>query len=226
MQILPMHWPDFWQKQSAAVEVQQGKAIADAAASTTTLQHFIWSALPDPVAVSGGQFLNVHHWKGKSLITEYIHTKKPDLWAKTTTILFPNYFENTLTNPHRHLSIKDSKGTYTLKFPHSPQTVMPHVAIGDTGKLVHLVLEAGPTYFTKTIAFWAQAPSEADKLAEIGSCMIAPPDKACNKASKMKLFPHCETHRIKLPRDILSVVKPRRLYPLLRLGAIAAQSSL
>lgn len=48
---------------------------------------------------------------------------------------------------------------------------MPNVAIRDTGKLVHLVLEAGPPYFTKTIAFWAQALSEADKLAELGSCM-------------------------------------------------------
>lgn len=97
---------DFWQKQSAAAEIEQGKSIADAAAATTTLQHFVWSALPDPVASSGGQFLNVHHWKGKSLITEYIQTEKPDLWAKTTTILFPNYFENCLTNPDRYLPVK------------------------------------------------------------------------------------------------------------------------
>lgn len=97
---------DFWQKQSAAAEIEQGKAIADAAAVTTTLQHFVWSALPDPVALSGGQFLNVHHWKSKSLVTEYIQTEKPELWAKTTTILFPNYFENTLTSPDRYLPVK------------------------------------------------------------------------------------------------------------------------
>lgn len=97
---------DFWQKQSATAEVEQGKAIADAAAATTTLQHFVWSALPDPVALSGGQFLNVHHWKGKSLVTEYIQKEKPELWAKTTTILFPNYFENCLTSPGRYLPVK------------------------------------------------------------------------------------------------------------------------
>lgn len=97
---------DFWQKQSAAAEIEQGKTIADAAAGVPTLQHFIWSALPDPVALSDGQFFNVHHWKGKSLITEYIQTEKPDLWAKTTTILFPNYFENTLTDPQRYLPVK------------------------------------------------------------------------------------------------------------------------
>jgi hypothetical protein len=107
---------DFWQKQSAAAEIEQGKAIADAAVATTTLQHFVWSALPDPVALSGGQFLNVHHWKSKSLITAYIKTEKPGLWAKTTTILFPNYFENTLTNPGRYLPAKvryTSGGIYT-----------------------------------------------------------------------------------------------------------------
>ncbi|CEL02111.1 Putative NmrA-like family protein [Aspergillus calidoustus] len=159
---------DFWQKQSAEAEIAQGKAIADAAAATATLQHLVWSALPDPVALSEGKFLNVHHWKGKSLITDYIRTEKPELWAKTTTILFPNYFENCLTTPDRYLPVKDENGTYTLRFPHSPNTVLPNVAIADTGKLVHLVLEAGSVYFTKAIAFWAQALSEAEKLAEIG----------------------------------------------------------
>lgn len=97
---------DFWQKQSASAEVEQGKSIADAASATPTLQHFIWSALPDPISLSGGQFLNVHHWKSKSLVTEFIQTSKPELWAKTTTVLFPNYFENCLTVPDRYLPTK------------------------------------------------------------------------------------------------------------------------
>ncbi|KAL2816930.1 hypothetical protein BJX63DRAFT_441297 [Aspergillus granulosus] len=177
---------DFWQKQSAAAEIEQGKTIADAAAGVPTLQHFIWSALPDPVALSDGQFLNVHHWKGKSLITEYIQTQKPDLWAKTTTILFPNYFENTLTDPQRYLPVKDSKGIYNLRFPHSPQTVLPNVAIRDTGKLVHLVVEAGSTYFTKTIAFWAQALSEASKLAELGSYYNVPTHYEASSSSEFQ----------------------------------------
>ncbi|RAH52310.1 nmrA-like family protein [Aspergillus piperis CBS 112811] len=177
---------DFWQKQSAAAEIEQGKAIADAAAEITTLQHFIWSALPDPVALSNGQFRNVHHWMGKNIITEYIQTQKPDLWAKTTTVLFPNYFENTLTDPQRYLPVKDANGTYNLRFPHSPHTVLPNVAIGDTGKLVHLVLEAGSTYFTKTIAFWAQALSEADKLAELGSCYNVPTDYHASSSSEFQ----------------------------------------
>ncbi|KAJ5090707.1 hypothetical protein N7532_009391 [Penicillium argentinense] len=159
---------DFWQTQSTDVEIAQGKAIADAAAQTSTLKRLVWSALPDPVKLSGGQFLNVHHWKGKSLVTEYIQTEQPALWAKTTTILFPNYFENCLTTPDRYLPVKDISGTYTLTFPHSPQTVMPNVAIADTGKLVRAILEAGSRYLEKTVAFYCEGLSEAEKLAIIG----------------------------------------------------------
>jgi hypothetical protein len=61
---------------------------------------------------------------------------------------------------------------YTLNFPHSPETLMPNVAITDTGKLVRTVLEAGSQYFTKTIAFYSQSLSEADKLASIGKRML------------------------------------------------------
>lgn len=49
---------------------------------------------------------------------------------------------------------------------------MPNVAIADTGKLVHLILEAGSQYFEKTIAFYSQPLSEADKLAIIGKSTL------------------------------------------------------
>ncbi|KAK6837461.1 hypothetical protein RU639_001464 [Aspergillus parasiticus] len=160
---------DFWQTQSTATEITQGRAIADAAARTGTLKHFVWSALPDPVKLSNGQLLNIHHWKGKSLVTEYIQKEHPELWAKTTTVLFPNYFENCITTPDRYLPQKGANGVYTLSFPHSPDTVMPNVAIADTGKLVHTILQAGSTYFTKTIAFYSEALSEFEKLASIAS---------------------------------------------------------
>lgn len=94
---------DFWASRSSAVEVKQGKSLVDAAAAMPTLTHFVWSALPDPVALSNGKYMNVHHWKGKSEVTEYINETYPALWEKTTTILFPNYFENCLTNPASYL---------------------------------------------------------------------------------------------------------------------------
>ena len=115
--------------------------------------------------------MKVNHWKSKSLVAEYIQHEKPELWAKTTTILFPNYFENCLTSPEKYLPVPNANGVYTLSFPHSPDTVMPNVAIADTGKLVRIVLEGGSEYFTKTIAFYSQALSEAEKLAALGESM-------------------------------------------------------
>ncbi|RAL11495.1 NmrA/HSCARG family protein [Aspergillus homomorphus CBS 101889] len=159
---------DFWATQSSEAEIAQGRAIVDAAARTSTLQHLVWSALPDPEKLSGGALLHIHHWKGKSIVTDYIHQQYPALWAMTTTVLFPNYFENCLTHPDRYLSKPDAQGVYNMSFPHSPHTVMPNVSIRDTGKLVQLVLESGTTYFAKTIAFYNQALAEADKLAAIG----------------------------------------------------------
>lgn len=181
---------DFWASRSSAVEVQQGKSLVDAAAATPTLTHFVWSALPDPVALSNGKYLNVHHWKSKSEVTEYINKTYPALWKKTTTILFPNYFENCLTNPASYLpknvcnatgihwirtvstNVWQVSGTYVHSFLHSPTTVLPNVSIADTGKLVRAVIEDGQQYFTKTIAFYAQSLSEAEKLKVLGEGII------------------------------------------------------
>ncbi|XHG04015.1 hypothetical protein AWENTII_007299 [Aspergillus wentii] len=45
---------------------------------------------------------------------------------------------------------------------------MPNAAIADTGKLVRAILEAGSRYLEKTVAFYSEALSEAEKLAIIG----------------------------------------------------------
>jgi hypothetical protein len=44
---------------------------------------------------------------------------------------------------------------------------MPNVSIADTGALVRAILEAESTSFAKTIAFYSQALSEAEKLSAI-----------------------------------------------------------
>ncbi|KAK1252024.1 hypothetical protein MKX08_003211 [Trichoderma sp. CBMAI-0020] len=176
---------DFWASCSSAVEVQQGRSLVDAAAATPTLTHFVWSALPDPVALSNGKYLHVHHWKGKSEVSEYINATYPALWEKTTTVLFPNYFENCLTNPASYLpknvrnagvhqirtartNVWQISGTYVHSFLHSPTTLLPNVSIADTGKLVRALIEDGQQYFTKTIAFYAQSLSEAEKVKVLG----------------------------------------------------------
>ncbi|UKZ74458.1 hypothetical protein TrVFT333_002127 [Trichoderma virens FT-333] len=157
---------DFWATRSKVIEIAQGKALVDAAARIPTLEHFVWSALPDPMELSQGRFYHVHHWKSKADVTEYIKEKQPDLWKKTTTVLFPNYFENCLTDPQGYLPRKVS-GKLVREFPVGPHTLLPNVAIADTGKLVRTVVENRQTYFEKSIAFYAQGISEGDKLVTL-----------------------------------------------------------
>ncbi|KAL7916560.1 hypothetical protein GGI35DRAFT_473834 [Trichoderma velutinum] len=157
---------DFWASRSKVIEIAQGKALADAAAKIPTLEHFVWSALPDPMELSQGRFYHVHHWKSKADVTEYIKEQKPELWKKTTTILFPNYFENCLTDPRGYLPQKIS-GKLVREFPVGARTLLPNVAITDTGRLVRTVVENPKTYFEKSIAFYAQGISEGEKLATL-----------------------------------------------------------
>lgn len=101
--------------------------------------------------------------------------------------------------------VQDESGVYTLKFPHSPNTVLPNVAISDTGKLVHIILEAGAVYFKKSIVFWAQAVSEAEKLAELGECTFTVLTSIIDRANPgYRLHcpdPLCPSDRRGIPRD-------------------------
>ena len=97
---------DFWAHMSVTREEAQGKSIMDIAGDLPTLEHMIWASLPDARTISGGVYKHVYHWQSKAAISEYIRNEKPDLWQKTTTVLFPNYFENCLTNPGTYLPVR------------------------------------------------------------------------------------------------------------------------
>lgn len=61
---------------------------------------------------------------------------------------------------------------YIRSFPLSAGTKLPNVAIEDTGKLVDYVIRHGSRYQTKSIAFFFQELSEAEKAATIGKSML------------------------------------------------------
>jgi len=91
---------------SATREEAQGKSIVDIAAELPHLETFIWAGLPDANAISGGVYPHVYHWQSKAAVTKYIKDEKPELWKKTTAVLFPNYLENCVTQPGTYLPIK------------------------------------------------------------------------------------------------------------------------
>ena len=87
------------------VEIQQGKNLANAAARTATLQHYIWSTLPNGMRITNGKFL-VPHFEGKNKIDDYIKANTA-LYAKTTFLwvtfyagnyMFPMFTPNLLVS--------------------------------------------------------------------------------------------------------------------------------
>jgi hypothetical protein len=74
------------------VEVAQGINLAKAAAATTTLEHYIWSTLPNAKKISNGQFL-IPHFEAKNRIDSYIRSDK-NLLAKTTFLWITFYASN------------------------------------------------------------------------------------------------------------------------------------
>ncbi|KAK2765435.1 hypothetical protein FQN54_008284 [Arachnomyces sp. PD_36] len=75
-------------------EYLQGKNLADAASSTPTLTHYIWSTIPSASALSGGKYV-VPHFEGKAQTDEYITSSCPEL-AKKTTFLWIGFYGTNL----------------------------------------------------------------------------------------------------------------------------------
>ncbi|KAH7173973.1 uncharacterized protein B0J16DRAFT_376534 [Fusarium flagelliforme] len=160
---------DFWQHMSATREEEQGKSIVDIAAELPQLETFIWAGLPDANTISGGVYPHVYHWQSKAAVTKYIKEEKPELWKKTTAVLFPNYLENCVTQPGTYLPIKQGDGTYLRSFVLPESTPLPNVAISDTGKLIQYILDHPDKCLEKEIAFYSEAISEGQKIRDMAS---------------------------------------------------------
>lgn len=74
------------------IETRQGINIAKAAAATPTLEHFVWSTLPNAYRISDGRFA-IPHYVSKNRIDDFI---KADLilLQKTTFLWVPTYASN------------------------------------------------------------------------------------------------------------------------------------
>ena len=84
------HAPD----REGEIEYEQGIHMAEAAAATPTLEHYIWSTLPSGEIATGGK-IRVPHADYKARVDEYIRQKLPDL-AKKTTFLWMGFYATNL----------------------------------------------------------------------------------------------------------------------------------
>lgn len=76
------------------VEAAQGINMARAASQTASLEHYIWSTLPNPMKISGGKY-RVPHFEAKNKVDDYIKADKK-LLAKTTFLWVTFYASNYL----------------------------------------------------------------------------------------------------------------------------------
>lgn len=86
------------QIESRDIETRRGKNMADAAASPevmATLQHYLWSSLPNPAQNSSGALEVVYH-AGKNAVDAHIRDTLPRLREKTTLVWLSWYVENML----------------------------------------------------------------------------------------------------------------------------------
>ncbi|KAJ3578262.1 hypothetical protein NPX13_g2303 [Xylaria arbuscula] len=108
------------------VEATWGINIAEAAAETAGLQHFIWSTLPNASRISGGRHF-LPNFAGKNRADEYIRANA-ELAAKTTFLFIAQYHSNYARPPVSMHKIP-SANAYVHFASHPPDT--PISWIGD-----------------------------------------------------------------------------------------------
>jgi hypothetical protein len=88
------------------LEQKQLINIANAAAKTSTLQHYIFSGLPHAAEISKGQ-LKVPHFDFKAEVEDYIKQKLPEL-AEKTTYLWCGWYASNMAGSMKPLEVVGS----------------------------------------------------------------------------------------------------------------------
>ncbi|KAI0205049.1 hypothetical protein F4808DRAFT_456050 [Astrocystis sublimbata] len=129
-ELLAKHSPS----KAAEIEEQWGKNIAQAAAETQGLEHFIWSTLPPAAEISAGKYVLTNH-VSKNGVDEYIRSgASSELAEKTTYLFIGQYHSNYSYGPvsiHKIPSASNggSSDTYVHLASHASET--PIYWIGD-----------------------------------------------------------------------------------------------
>jgi len=154
---------DFWAlfgasgpEDAVKVESAQGINLARAASKTPTLEHYIWSTLPNSRKISGGKYV-VPHFESKNIIDDYIKQDK-NLYSKTTFIWIGFYASN-FSYPIFTPNFAKSAGKHVFLQPTSPD--VPILTIGDTkantGIFVRAILNQPKLTSSKTVLAYAES---------------------------------------------------------------------
>ncbi|KAI9865622.1 MAG: hypothetical protein M1813_002080 [Trichoglossum hirsutum] len=134
------------------VESAQGINLAKAASRTPTLEHYVWSTLPNAKKISGGKYL-VPHFESKNIVDDYIKQDE-NLYPKTTFIWITFYATNYFF-PMFTPNFAKSSGKHVQLQP-SPASV-PIFSIGDAktnvGVFVRAILNQPKTFQKFVLAY-------------------------------------------------------------------------
>ncbi|KAG0645816.1 hypothetical protein D0Z07_7777 [Hyphodiscus hymeniophilus] len=119
-------------------EVLHGRNAAQAAAGVSTLERFVYSALPPMTKLSGGKYTHSYHWDSKGTIVDYIEKDLPDLAKISSFIYLGGYNTNALFSP----KLDPTDGKYKFMSPLNKDTRMPIIdQRKSTGPFVRALIE-------------------------------------------------------------------------------------
>ncbi|PNY27047.1 NmrA-like family domain-containing protein 1 [Tolypocladium capitatum] len=112
-------------EKAVEIESAQGINLAKAASKTASLEHFIWSTLPNGGRLTGGKYL-VPHFVAKNRVDDYI--KQDEALHAKTTFLWITFYGNNFQYAAFAPNLMKTSGSYVQLSTASPTT--PILSIG------------------------------------------------------------------------------------------------
>ncbi|KAL7940640.1 hypothetical protein V8C42DRAFT_362115 [Trichoderma barbatum] len=149
---------DYWNTQNNAIsanlntEITDGMTAIEVAAQTKSLKHFVFGTLLDFAPLSDMKWRNMYHFNTKAVLNNYIRANL-DLWAKTTFVFSPIYYENYLSFDQKFYPMlggpRKIGGEYVAWYPEGGTSNLSYLCIEDLGKVFGAVIEKPHDYFQK-----------------------------------------------------------------------------
>lgn len=101
--------PNMGVEKSMEIETRLGANLADAAAATETLTHYVWSTLPNSRRNTGGKIV-IPYYESKNRVDDYIKETHPLLLRKTTFFWVGWYASNMVYPWFKPIALPSADG--------------------------------------------------------------------------------------------------------------------
>ncbi|KAK4555930.1 hypothetical protein LTR86_007150 [Recurvomyces mirabilis] len=156
------------------IEVQQGKNVADAAATIPTLHRLVWSSLTDVRGRSHGKYVQAYHLDSKYTVWQYMRNL-PELKDKASAVLMGGFMDNLANTPQQwgisrvscdscsvchsqgidSVPAQQTNGDFLVSLPLQKDYPIPWVDVErDTGAFVHALTKASAGTHVLGVSEW------------------------------------------------------------------------